>query len=181
MTAGIDEGVDVDHAAHVDQVATADDGDRHDPRSLLQDLAHLPKQGRVLRTLDDRREGAVVVEKEGRTLFIQPLREILDVDELGRDVSGSVMVFARQESHRKTLYQLRRRDEVATPVGFGLLKRARQAVAQARGRCLDPGRGPAGVIEGIRLQPANDAMEPLVFEEGEVEILGVVSGVVRAG
>ena len=35
--------------------------------------------------------------------------------------------------------------------------------------------------EGIRLQPANDAMEPLVFEEGEVEILGVVSGVVRAG
>jgi repressor LexA len=35
--------------------------------------------------------------------------------------------------------------------------------------------------EGIRLQPANDAMDPLVFEEGEVEILGVVSGVVRAG
>lgn len=35
--------------------------------------------------------------------------------------------------------------------------------------------------DGIRLQPANDAMEPLVFEEGEVEILGVVSGVVRAG
>jgi repressor LexA len=35
--------------------------------------------------------------------------------------------------------------------------------------------------EGIRLQPANDAMNPLVFEEGEVEILGVVSGVVRSG
>ncbi|NCA72966.1 MAG: peptidase, partial [Sphingobacteriia bacterium] len=35
--------------------------------------------------------------------------------------------------------------------------------------------------EGIRLQPANEAMDPLVFEEGEVEILGVVSGVVRAG
>jgi repressor LexA len=36
-------------------------------------------------------------------------------------------------------------------------------------------------LDGIRLQPANDAMDPLVFEEGEVEILGVVSGVVRAG
>jgi repressor LexA len=35
--------------------------------------------------------------------------------------------------------------------------------------------------EGIRLQPANDAMDPLVFAEGEVEILGVVSGVVRTG
>jgi repressor LexA len=35
--------------------------------------------------------------------------------------------------------------------------------------------------DGIRLQPANEAMDPLVFEEGEVEILGVVSGVVRAG
>jgi repressor LexA len=36
-------------------------------------------------------------------------------------------------------------------------------------------------LDGICLQPANDAMEPLVFEEREVEILGVVSGVVRAG
>jgi repressor LexA len=34
--------------------------------------------------------------------------------------------------------------------------------------------------EGIRLQPANAAMEPLRFAEGEVEVLGVVSGVVRA-
>lgn len=32
-------------------------------------------------------------------------------------------------------------------------------------------------FDGIRLRPANDAMDPLVFEEGEVEILGVVSGV----
>jgi repressor LexA len=36
-------------------------------------------------------------------------------------------------------------------------------------------------LDGIRLQPANDAMDPLVFVESEVEILGVVSGVVRAG
>ena len=36
-------------------------------------------------------------------------------------------------------------------------------------------------LDGIRLQPANEAMDPLVFVEGEVEILGVVSGVVRAG
>jgi repressor LexA len=34
---------------------------------------------------------------------------------------------------------------------------------------------------GIRLQPANDAMDPLVFAEGEVAILGVVSGVVQSG
>lgn len=32
---------------------------------------------------------------------------------------------------------------------------------------------------GIRLQPANDAMAPLVFDHDDVEILGVVSGVVR--
>jgi repressor LexA len=32
--------------------------------------------------------------------------------------------------------------------------------------------------DGIRLQPANDALEPLRFEGGEIEILGVVSGVV---
>ena len=36
-------------------------------------------------------------------------------------------------------------------------------------------------LDGIRLQPANDAMAPLVFVEDEVEVLGVVSGVVRAG
>lgn len=36
-------------------------------------------------------------------------------------------------------------------------------------------------LDGIRLQPANDAMDPLVLVEDEVEILGVVSGVVRAG
>ena len=36
-------------------------------------------------------------------------------------------------------------------------------------------------LDGIRLQPANEAMDPLVFVEDEVEILGVVSGVVRAG
>jgi repressor LexA len=35
--------------------------------------------------------------------------------------------------------------------------------------------------DGIRLQPANDALEPLRFGGGEVEILGVVSGVVRLG
>ena len=35
--------------------------------------------------------------------------------------------------------------------------------------------------EGIRLQPANPEMEPLRPGPGEVEILGVVSGVVRAG
>ena len=34
---------------------------------------------------------------------------------------------------------------------------------------------------GIRLQPANPEMEPLRPGPGEVEILGVVSGVVRAG
>jgi repressor LexA len=32
---------------------------------------------------------------------------------------------------------------------------------------------------GIRLQPANDAMAPLMFDRNDVEILGVVSGVVR--
>ena len=36
-------------------------------------------------------------------------------------------------------------------------------------------------LDGIRLQPANESMDPLVFVEDEVEILGVVSGVVRAG
>lgn len=36
-------------------------------------------------------------------------------------------------------------------------------------------------LDGIRLQPANEAMDPLVLVESEVEILGVVSGVVRAG
>jgi repressor LexA len=35
--------------------------------------------------------------------------------------------------------------------------------------------------DGIRLQPANDALEPLRFEDSEIEILGVVSGVVRLG
>jgi repressor LexA len=34
--------------------------------------------------------------------------------------------------------------------------------------------------DGIRLQPSNPEMEPLRFEDDEVEILGVVSGVVRA-
>ena len=36
-------------------------------------------------------------------------------------------------------------------------------------------------LDGIRLQPANEALEPLVFVEDAVEILGVVSGVVRLG
>jgi repressor LexA len=36
-------------------------------------------------------------------------------------------------------------------------------------------------LDGIRLQPANEAMDPLVFVEDEVEIMGVVSWLVRAG
>jgi repressor LexA len=35
--------------------------------------------------------------------------------------------------------------------------------------------------DGIRLQPANEALEPLWFGADAVEILGVVSGVVRTG
>ncbi|MBK1646217.1 repressor LexA [Thiocapsa imhoffii] len=33
--------------------------------------------------------------------------------------------------------------------------------------------------DGVRLQPANTTMEPMLLTDGEVEILGVVSGVIR--
>ncbi len=35
--------------------------------------------------------------------------------------------------------------------------------------------------DGIRLQPANPAMEPIYLRHEELEILGIVSGVIRCG
>jgi len=35
--------------------------------------------------------------------------------------------------------------------------------------------------DGIRLQPANPAMEPIYLRHEELQILGIVSGVIRCG
>ena len=34
--------------------------------------------------------------------------------------------------------------------------------------------------DGIRLQPANDSMEPIYLKHEELQILGIVAGVIRS-
>jgi hypothetical protein len=89
VTACDHEIVDPHQRLHDGTIATADDANGAAPSQAAHCVAHALGDQGILGPVDDRREGAVVVEKHGRTPAGHPLAEALVIRERVRQVGNA--------------------------------------------------------------------------------------------